>query len=720
MPGSAPKSGFFGELRRRNVFRVALPYIVIAWLVIEIAGFLLEQAGAPVWAIRLLAIAFVVGFPVAAVLAWVVQKQPDGRWAIDRSTGQRRIVTAAIVLGILATAGLSWLILPRLADPPVIADYEPLPNSVAILPFAAADSAPHERVVAETLYTALVQGLKQSRELTQVQLRLKERPQDLTAFGRRMRVVALLAGRIKQVSGGTRIEMELLDVGRGRLRWSQAFDWDATDIVETGTAIANGVLEAMDVPAMSRYKLAGTDNRAAYDELLLGHKRLSVFRLEDMAAAIEHFQRAVDLDPAYARAYASLGSALFAYLYAKGPAQEERQALTDRGREALETAVELDDESADAISALGWITSNREIRVQLYERALQVDPNHELSYHRLGWQRWGAGELEEAARLFRKALELDPMDANQHHDLGELLWEMGRADEAMAELNRSIELEPEMPQNFRLLGLIELWSYGRIASSIIQVRKAYALDPKNGSNAGFLAGAYAGLGAREEALSWLERSLQLSPSGGWALNMAYLTHLMLGEEDAAMEYVTQLLELDPKHHRALFFVGRHDIKAGRAQRALERWQRAYPVMIAADEPECDHSNYHVLVAYADNLMLAGSTERATGILQGCLPVIEAISNRLWPEAFLSRSLALLGQKDEALVALREEIVDGNRRIEASCTFDQPEYDFLREEPEFQRLMEIIETDLGQQLERIREMEHNGALPPAAGVDLPLP
>jgi hypothetical protein len=131
--------------------RVAGGYIAIAWLVTEIAGFLPEQAGAPGWTARLLAIVFVVGLPVAVTLAWIIQRRPDGKWSLDSSQGRGRAALATIALNVLATVGLACVVLPRIEDPPEVAACVRLPNSLAILPFADADSVPHDQTVAGTL-----------------------------------------------------------------------------------------------------------------------------------------------------------------------------------------------------------------------------------------------------------------------------------------------------------------------------------------------------------------------------------------------------------------------------------------------------------------------------------------------------------------------------------------------------------------------------------------
>jgi len=242
---------------------VAGAYIAIAWLVTEIASFLLEQAAAPGWTLRLLAIVFLVGFSVTLVLAWIVQIQPDGKWSIDSSKGQQKTVSAAVALGIIATAGLSWLILPHIQDSTTVSDYQALPNTLAILPLDSADATPSIQTISDTLLDALRTGLDQTRELKQIVLPVEERPSNPAAFGREFKASALLMGRIVRATGGLRIEMELLDVGRDEVRWAETFSWDATRSREIGTEISNGVLRSMGMQAISQYQFAGTNSQPA-------------------------------------------------------------------------------------------------------------------------------------------------------------------------------------------------------------------------------------------------------------------------------------------------------------------------------------------------------------------------------------------------------------------------------------------------------------------------
>jgi tetratricopeptide (TPR) repeat protein len=720
-------TGFLTELRRRRVLQIAGAYIAIAWLITEIASFLLEQASAPGWSLRLLAIIFMVGFPVTLVLAWVIQVQPDGKWSIDSSSGQRRTVFGAIALGILATAGLSWLILPRLGDMAAGPVYQPIPNSVAILPLTAAVGTPNERSIAETLFVSLGKGLDQSADLILMDLRkLDEQPVNLAEFGRSIKAAALLTGKILQVPGATRIQMDLLDVIKNEVIWSQTIDWDPTRIADTGSAIANGVLEAMTLPALPQDVFTGTDNPDAYHAFLMGGQHAASLNIAKLAMAMDDYQRAIDLDLDYVLAYVALAETIRWYRRIKQPEEAEQQALKNRARQALETALELDSESAAAISHLGALSDDSELAIQAYKYALELDPNHAKSYQRLGWavQKMDistnrSGDLEEAERLFRKALDLDPFNADWRNDLATLLYDLGRDEEAFAELNRSIELEPLYLFNHLKLGFWEYLDYGRLDEAMIHLREAYALDPEYGVAAWWIASGYADFGAREEALAWTERAIELSRGSSLTWFVAYQVYYILGYEDEAMEYAVRSLDLYPASEMALHAVGTWDIREGRAEKALERWRLAYPLLTTSDHPVIEATDIRTALYYASNLMEAGETGRAERLMNQCLDALDKWQNETFVRNtvvldFEQEIYAALGLKEETLAAVRTAIVD-RQNYSANWMYAFPPFDFIRDEPEFQELMEIFHANLARQLERVREMERKGELAPAPGV-----
>jgi tetratricopeptide (TPR) repeat protein len=708
---------FLAELRRRRVLPMAGAYTAIAWLATEIASFLLAQAGAPSWTLRLLAIVFVVGFPLAVTLAWVIQVGPDGKRHVDRSAGQGKIVGVAIVLGIFVMAGLSWLILPRIDNAEGDSTYDPLPNSLAVLPLTTTDGTPNEQTVAETLYNVLLDGLDQSRELTQIQLRTEHRPDDLVAFGREFRVGALLVGNIMRRSGKTLIEMQLLDVGPDQVRWSDTIEWEPTRIMEIGAAISDAVLRALSLPAIQRMQFVGTESREAYEAYLLGKKHFDVMNAKNMAIAVDYFEKAVALDPGYVRGHARLATSylLNGYFAAKTPA--EREEWTAKARVSANRAIELDPDSPDAISILGRLADNAELKAQLFQRALELEPNHGPSLFRYALSVLRPAErLDEAADLLQRLLDIDPLDANRRHEYARTLMDLGRKEEAIAQLERAVELQPEMTQNYHMLGYWMVFDFGRLDEAILWHRKAYAVNPETGFQAAPVAQSYAALGMRKEALRFIEKALEWLEWEPPVLFMAGHTHERLGDPDTALGYWKRFVETTPDkdHEEMPAILIDIDLNEGRYVEALQRFRETYPDLVSIDaEPG------YSMFWYARLLEAAGYEEDArlrfekvaAHLESACAEDLDEFSCRYLPW----QVYAELGDRRKTLDWLRFSLED-RPYFANNQNFDHESLDFLREDAEFRELMDYVDAEMDKQRARIRQLECDGEMPPAPAID----
>jgi adenylate cyclase len=406
--GRNPIAAFFAELKRRRVLHMGGAYIAGAWLGAEILNFLLEQFQAPDWTYRFLAIVFVMGFPLAMVLAWIVQVQEDGSWAIDPARGDLKTLAAAITLGLLVTTGLSWLIVP---DRPPEAAYEPLPDSLVVLPF----------VDDEALYRSLIAGLEQSRALTLVRLEQADEPADPVDFGKTLQVGGVAFVTPVGSGDGKSLELKLLDIVQGDVIASQNLELDKRSTIATSHAMANGLLDAMALPTLTAEQFMGTDDVQAYERFLAGRHQAAMLSDSSLRTAIEEFQRAIELDPGYARAHAGLADAIYELLALGDVTDEERSRLESRARAAVDTAQKLDRNSADAISLLAFGTANGQLRIQAFERALELDPDHYMSYYRYALQMKNDGNLDEAEKLIRRALLFCPSDARFRTELENIL-----------------------------------------------------------------------------------------------------------------------------------------------------------------------------------------------------------------------------------------------------------------------------------------------------------
>jgi tetratricopeptide (TPR) repeat protein len=399
---------FLAELSHRRVLQIGGAYIAGAWLGVEIFTFLFDQFLAPDWAYRLLGIILVVGFPISMVLAWMIQVSEEGHWEIEPSHGDRKILGAAIFLGLLITAGLSWKLLPQPPAPPI---YEPMPASLAILPFA--------EPAVERLYQTLIIGLEQSRELTLVRLQQNTRAKDLLTLGKQLSVTNLAAGQSLQSKKGSDLNVRVLNVVTGEFMQSKPYNIDPAASTDTAYAIANDLLESMALPLLKREQFTGTGNREAFQFYMDGkmHSR----ETDQVMKAIGDFQAAIDLDPGFVRAYVGLAQAIYEWLELADSPEAESAGLLDRAGKAIDMARQINPESAEALSLFALSLENPQLRIQTWERALELDPNHVLSFYRYAVELKENGRLNDAERMVRRALKLKPMNPRFEAVLADIL-----------------------------------------------------------------------------------------------------------------------------------------------------------------------------------------------------------------------------------------------------------------------------------------------------------
>jgi tetratricopeptide (TPR) repeat protein len=365
----------------------------------------------------------------------------DGSWTLDPSRGQNRTLVLAIVIGLAITIGLAWLTLPHTESEP---RYQPLPGSLAVLSFAPAADTVSAQTAAESLYFSVMEGLEQASGLTLIRLRAGEQPDDPQAFAESLGVAGLASGRMVQTNGATNVAMTYRDVAAGEVTWTGDFPWEPTRGIETANAIANGLLQAIGLSPLDERQFAGTSNREAYEALMSGERQAGAWTAESLDGAIEDYQRAIDLDPGLVQAYIGLAQSLFDLADLTGAEGDEREEMERRARRAVNIAQRLEPESADALSLIGLGQSNRQMRIVAYERALELDPGHALSYFRYALQMQADGDLEEAERLMLRAIRLQPTNARFRLAMAEIFRLQGREAEAAAELQKAKAYSPDL------------------------------------------------------------------------------------------------------------------------------------------------------------------------------------------------------------------------------------------------------------------------------------
>jgi TolB-like protein/Flp pilus assembly protein TadD len=461
---------FFSELKRRNVIRVSIAYVVVSWLVSQVAEFAIETFGAPDWVLKIFVVFLMLGFPVVAVFAWVFEITPEGikrerdidrSRSITRNTG-RKLDYTIIILLVLA---LGYLVFNEVrgpameapataaqteiqASPPVAADVDVVPAdpSIAVLPFS--DLSPDQDQgyfsdgISEELLNVLVkvQGLKVASRTSS--FIYKDSKQSLAEIAGELKVDHILEGSVRKAGNRVRITAQLIDANTDRHLWSETFDRELVDIFAIQDEIANAIVNALstelgilqDTPAISVVTV--TKNLDAY-ELYLKARGLFLAR-EHLEDSISLFEQAVEIDPDFARAWEGL-AAVYSVAESWGFAGRDWDSL---GTQAAERALELNPVLSMPWAVIGQIATNNGDSITgmvNLDRAISLDPGNATFYLWRGIQYSELGFQNESVADIEQCLEIDPAYENCRRHLAFTFLILDDNERAMALFQQGYE-----------------------------------------------------------------------------------------------------------------------------------------------------------------------------------------------------------------------------------------------------------------------------------------
>jgi len=431
---------FFEELKRRNVFRVAIGYVITAWLLLQVVDLVLENVNAPDWVMQVFMLALAIGFPLAIFFAWAFEMTPEGvkREAdVDRSksiapqTGRKMdrniIIAMALALAYFAYDKFSGpgdevsSIPPDTLQSTSISVDEtstltPTEKSIAVLPFvdmsAEGDQAYFADGISEEILNVLVKtrSLKVAGRTSSFQFR--DNTRDLKSIGEQLGVDHILEGSIRKANNRVRITAQLVTANDGFHLWSETYDRDLTDIFAIQDEIARAIADALAIELNlgdggQKLVKVSTSNMDAYDRYLEG-RGLIAQRL-DFPRAIRLLNEATLMDPDFAEGWAANAQAhALSIYYSAGDSAETLNLAESMANKALE----LDPTLSMAHSVLGDIYRDRFEWMKAkdsYLRALTLNPDELEANEQFAQLLWRANYFEEALKYSSRAAELDPL-----------------------------------------------------------------------------------------------------------------------------------------------------------------------------------------------------------------------------------------------------------------------------------------------------------------------
>ncbi len=679
-----PKN-FFAELKRRNVYKVAIAYAIVAWLLMQVATQVFPFLEIPNWAIRLVIMLIVIGFPIALVIAWAFELTPEGlkrtedvdlSKSITRKTGRKLdfliIAVLLLVIGILLFQRLHPNVSPAVSSS--------LEKSIAVLPFENFSEDKAFAFFADGVQDEILTDLAKIADLkvisrTSVMQYKNVSTRNLPEIAQALKVAHVLEGSVQRSANRVRVSAQLIDARNDTHVWAEKYDRDLADVFAIQSEIAEKIADQLQAKLSPKEKTAinerPTSDLAAYDlylrakELIYGVNPYP--ERENLFKAVQLLDQAVTRDPAFLLAYCQLAHAHDAIYFSNYDHTETRLALAETN---VSAAVRLQSDSGETHLAQAihfyWGYLNYDRAREELAKAQHALPNNAQIFQFLGLIDRRQGRWDEAIRNGEHALDLDPRNADVIGDLRDTYFNLRKYGEAIAVSDRALALEPRSAW----LRTYPAWVGVDADANVAPLRATLnTIEAEGPASAAEVANISFRTALRERDPAAAARALANMPSESY-----------MKEADCRVPYgwyeglLAKLRQDAPAAHAAFM--------AARAE--TEKLVRAQP------------GNAKPLTALALIDAELGDKERA--IQEGRTacdmlpPAKDAISGVLLTSS-LARIYALAGEKDLAL-----EQLDIVSKIPSGPSYGElrldSEWDSLRGDPRFEKIVASLAPKKG--------------------------
>jgi TolB-like protein/Tfp pilus assembly protein PilF len=672
-------SGFFQELQRRKVYRVAAAYIIAAGFIIQIGSAVIPAWELPNWTLRLVIVLLLVGFPVALILAWAYDVTPQGIQATPKVPGRhlRRNIILLVAAGVIISTAAGFFLLPRAAA-------RKIDKSIAVLPFQNLSAEKENAYFADGIQNEILTKLATVRDLKVISrtstAKYQSKPDNLKTVAQELGVSTIVEGTVQRAGDKVRVNVQLIDARADTHLWAKSYDRDFKDVLTVESEVAAQIADALKAnlsPSESHVLAAArTENTEAYDFFLRGqyefHQAESSLAADAYDRADAFYRQALARDPNFAEAAAELARSRLSrhwFISPLAPAElEEVKSLIDR-------ALALAPNSPEAHFALGlffyWGHRQYEDALAEFNRTLELQPNNADARAYCAWVYRRRGEWERSLADSQRAEELDPRDTSIPTNIGVTcnvlrLWK----DAERAEL-RALAIDPHNTQAAMFLVLIRLATTGDVASA------RRALDDFPGLIKGIPGGAGGPRGATGAG--------DISAVIGWP---AYLDVTERRFSDAFQAVEKKEVKDDRAHLQQL--AGRVAIRvlAGEPEAAKSMGEEALPLLEARfrERPDDTFAMTELALVY----LALGRNADALRLSRQAADTISIEKDALAGANFqigLAQIEARAGAPEEAIKRIRRllSIPAGGAASIAALKID-PVWDPIRNRPDFQQLL----------------------------------
>jgi TolB-like protein/Flp pilus assembly protein TadD len=729
---------FVNELKRRNVFRVGMAYVLAAWLLIQIAEALFPAFNVPDSILRGMVFVLLLGFPVALLVSWIYDITPEGikrdseTVPSDSISRQPRRKLDFTIIGLLAVAvvyfAIDKFVLQTPEEDPVaeqaippqrVAEERP---SLAVLPFQNRSTLEEDAYFVDGIHDDILTQLAKIGGLTVIARTSVEQFRDtrmpVRQIAEQLGVTTILEGGVQRAGDRVRINIQLIDATNEAHLWAETYDKQLTAVnifaiqTEVAVAVANAMKTTLTPEQAVRVSTIPTQNLEAWEVYQLGRFRLGQSTADDNTLAQELFSRAIKLDPGFALAYVGLARASISQQYST---DVSREAALDRATEATTKALSLDPDLPEGVAMFAALLVERHEYEQAepqFIRALELNPNSAAALQGYAQLLPFLGRNNEAIAPGERLVQLDPLDVGNHQSLGIALFSVGRFNDALARFSRAVEIDESHFFSYHELGHI-LAALGRYDLAVPYYETALDLGKDYWMNWMFLGSAYLALGDDAEAERLVSEALLASGRNQIApFYYAAALRLYQGDEEGSVALLEEAQALDLLRPGPSTMLADHDLRVGNVRKARERLGQLMPELLIDDPVLADVDCSCTSIPLATVLQRNGEFERAERLLH-LSEVWNSKLPRLGPFGYGTTDVemhALRGDTAKALTALREAEKAGWRDSFWRYQRDlNPALDSIRNEAKFKAVFDDIEHDMDRQRATLAERTEDSKL-----------
>jgi TolB-like protein len=651
---------FLSELRRRKVFRVAAGYLMVAWLALQVIDVIGPMAGFPDWLGARVLLAFVVGFPIVLVLAWIYDFTPEGvrktaaagDATTPRATGRPLDIGIIVVLAVMLT--ISIVLHFRTEPSPA---RKSSGASIAVLPFDNRSPQTEDAFFAEGIHDDILTHLAKIGTLKVISrtsmLEYAGTTKNMRTIGDELGVATILEGAVQRAGNRVRINVQLIDARDDRHLWAEIYDRELTAKnvfaiqSEIATAIAGALQAAISPETAERLAIVPTRNLKAYDLYLQASLALEGGDI-DNDSVLDQLLQVVELDPGFGGGWALL-SILQSRMYWDTREAEWR----DQGLASAQRAMALAPDEAESHLAMGyhhyWGRLDYGPALESFTLAQKLAPGASTPLVALAYVQRRMGQFEESLANLKRAAQLDPRNVRNLYEVAEHLRIMDRYEQARGYLQRSLELAGETDFLTLEIGILDLEQNGDVAA-------------------------------------YRAASERVAPDLGFAGFHRFMGRYLQRDFDAALEAVDvaggQVLAWQYFYYPLDLLAGLTHRARNEPDAARDRFQGAVNELI---RKQADQSSDPRLQA-ALGISLAGLGRQEEAIEHGTratelLPLSRDRLHSLWYVYDLARIHAMNGDLDPALLHL-ETVVSRPGGPGTEFAFLDPVWDPYRSDPGF--------------------------------------